>query len=118
MGMTQVDRCPVVRGLDVSMSHNAEGTVVTLSGEADVFTREVLVDALVAAVAELDGAVIVDLSSTEFIDAGSMRVLARASQELQDHGRAFVLRSPSRIATRVIDFFGLNSLCEGYPATA
>ena len=118
MGPTQIVRSPIVYGLDISLSRGLEGTVVTLQGEADEFTRPLLVDALAAAVGELDGAVIVDLSQTAFIDAGNMRVLARASREVQGRGRAFVLRSPSRIATRVIEFFGLTSLCESYAATA
>lgn len=118
MGFTQFARSLGVGEFDVSVRRDLEDTIVTVSGEADLFTRPVLVEALVAAVAEPDGPVVVDLSQTVFIDAGSMRVLTQAAREVQDRGRAFVFRSPSRVAARVIEFFGLTSLCEGYPTSA
>lgn len=118
MGFAQFARSIGVGGFEVSVCRDLQGTIVTVSGEADLFTRPVLMEALVAAVAEPDGPVVVDLSQAVFIDAGSMRVLTQAAREVQDRGRTFVLRSPSRIATRVIEFFGLTSLCEGYSTSA
>jgi anti-anti-sigma factor len=98
--------------LVASVAVDTEAAVVTLQGEADRCTLPVVVDALVRAVAEVDGPVIVDLAQTTFIDAGTVRALARASDLLDGRGRTLVLRSPSRMARRVLGMLGLSRLIE------
>lgn len=99
-------------GLDVSVSAEGEATVVTLRGEADLATLPVLVAVLARVTADGGGAVVVDLARLEFIDTGSVRVLARAWQSLGDRGRELTLRSPARSAIRLVAFFGLSRLVE------
>jgi anti-anti-sigma factor len=98
--------------LVVSVAVDAEAAVVTLRGEADRSTLPVVVDALARAVAETDGPVIVDLAQTTFIDAGTLRAMARAADFLDRRGRTLVLRSPSRIARRIVDVLDLSCLVE------
>ena len=112
MTLTQVVRFEQSVALAVTSSYGSGGTVVKLRGEADAFTKPTLVNALVAAIANHDGPVIVDLSQADFIDVGTVRVLARAAHDLRDHGRAMSFRSPSRSAANLIELFGLSSLCE------
>jgi len=85
-------------------------TVVVLRGEADFSTALVLSDILARGVSAGAGEVVVDLSGLEFIDSGAMRVLEAAGQRLQRVGRKLTLRSPSSVATRVLETFGLTAM--------
>ena len=98
--------------LVASVCADGMATVVTLRGEADIFTLPVVVNVLARAIADHDGPIIVDLVYTEFIDTGSVRALARAWQVLNDRGRTLTLRSPSRGAGRVLGLLGLSQLIE------
>lgn len=103
--------------LSMSVSSEGAATVIALRGEADLFTLPVLVDVLARVIADHDGPVIVDLAQTEFIDTGTVRALARAWQFLDARGRALTLRSPSRVAVRVLTFFELSHLVGPVGAT-
>jgi anti-anti-sigma factor len=101
--------------LVASVAVDTEAAVVTLQGEADRCTLPVVVDALVRAVAEVDGPVIVDLAQTTFIDAGTVRAIALASDLLDDRGRRLTVRSPSRLAMRLLEMLRITHLIEGDP---
>jgi anti-anti-sigma factor len=92
----------------------AEGPVIVvlLRGEADVSTKLVLCDVLSRVIASGAGDVVIDLAETSFIDAGAGRVLATAQQLLDPGNRRLTFRSPSRLALRVLDVFGLAGLVE------
>jgi anti-anti-sigma factor len=92
----------------------AEGTrtVVVVWGEADSSTTAVLSDALSRVIASQAGDVVIDLAEAEFIDTATVRVLAAALQLLDRQGRELTVRSPSRLAARVLDLFGLAYLVE------
>lgn len=98
--------------LVASVSTVGTATIVRLRGEADVFTLPVVVDALARAIADSEGPVIVDLADTGFIDTGAVRAIARAWQFLDDRQRTLTLRSPSRMAARVLGLLGLSHLLE------
>lgn len=98
--------------LVASVSVSGRATVVSLRGEADLFTLPVVVDALARVIRDSDGPVIVDLTHTEFIDTGTVRAIARAWQFLNDRGRTLAVRSPSRAAVRMLSLFGLSHVIE------
>ena len=104
--------------LVASVTTEGTNTVVTLRGEADLFTLPTVVDVLAQVIADHDGPVIVDLTHTEFIDSGSMRALARAWQFLGGRGRTLALRSPSATAVRVLTLLGLSHLIEPASVTS
>lgn len=104
--------------LVASVSTVGTATIVRLRGEADVFTLPVVVDALARAIADSEGPVIVDLADTGFIDTGTVRAIARAWQFLDGRQRTLTLRSPSRIAVRVLGVLGLSHLIEPDRMTA
>jgi anti-anti-sigma factor len=93
---------------------HAEGkrTVVVLRGEADVSTRPVLCDVLSRVIALGAGDVVIDLAEVEFIDTATVRALAVGQQSLDGQGRKLTFRSPSRLAARMLDLFGLADLIE------
>ena len=107
----------VVRGAVTSPVVHAEGThtVVTLRGEADVSTRPALADVLSRVIAHGAGDVVVDLAPVTFIDTATVRALATGQQLLDRTGRALTFRSPSRLAVRVLDLFGLTDQIETRP---
>ena len=96
---------------------HAEGThtVVTLCGEADVSTRPALADVLSRVIAHGAGDVVIDLAPVTFIDTATVRALAIGQQLLERTGRALTFRSPSRLAVRVLDLFGLTDQMETRP---
>lgn len=98
--------------LAASVSTDGMATVITLRGEADLFTRPVVVDVLTRVIEDHDGPVIVDLSPTGFIDTGTVRALGRAGQLLNDRDRTLTLRSPSTLAVRILVLLGLSHLIE------
>ena len=111
---------PTVPTAVLTASTSTEGTavIVTLRGEADLFTLPVVIDALARVIADHDGPVIIDLAPTDFIDTGTVRALARAWRLLNDRGRTLTLRSPSKVAVRVLGLLGLAHLIEPDRLTA
>src|SRR5579862_2907683 len=81
--------------------------VVVLRDGTDVATKPVLCDVLSRVVASAAGDVVIDLGAATFIDIATARVLATAQQLLDDQDRELTFRSPSRLAARVLQAFGL-----------
>lgn len=113
MTLTELSQ-PTIPAAALVAAVSADGiaTVITLRGEADAFTLPVVVDVLSRAIAASDGPVVVDLAETDFIDTRTVSALARAWQFLNDRGRMLTLRSPSRVAARVLGVLGLSHLVE------
>lgn len=103
--------------LVASLSTEDEATVVALRGEADLFTLPVISDVLARVIAHHDGPVVIDLAQIAFIDTGSVRTFARAAEFLGRRGRELTLRSPSRMAVRVLSLLELSHLIEPVKAT-
>lgn len=101
---------PAPLGLHVSVSPEGATTVVALQGEADVATVAALVDAFARISAHGEGDVVVDLSRIEFMDTATLRAVLAAKAALAGDGRQLTLRSPSRIAGRMLGVFGLDHL--------
>ena len=101
---------PFAAGLEVSVSAEGATTVVALRGEADVATLPALVGAFARLIADGGGDVVVDLAHVEFMDTATIRAVVRARAVLVGDGRQLTVRSPSRIAGRVLAVFGLTQL--------
>jgi anti-anti-sigma factor len=100
------------RGFIVSMSADGAATLVGLRGEADFATLPAFVNVLARVIAEDHGAVVIDLTETAFIDTAIVRTIGRAAELLRERDRQLTLRSPSRLAGRVLLVFGLSHLVE------
>ena len=107
---TQVGLSRAVTALVVDAG--ASQTIVTLRGEADVSLRPALADVLSRVIASGAGDVVIDLAAVTLIDAAMVRTFATCQQLLDRTGRAMTFRSPSRLAVRVLDAFGLTDLIE------
>lgn len=117
--MSVTDIAPLTRsapGLLLCVSREGSATVVVIRGEADSATVPTLMDVLVGVIADRTDDVVVDLSQTEFIDSAAVRALARAGQFLAERDRRLTIRSPSRLAIRVLTIHELFHLVEARPA--
>lgn len=92
------------------VSREGERTIVSLRGDHDHATVEVLVETIAAAIALDDADLVVDLADVEFIDSSTLVVLVRTSEYLRQRARALVVRAPSAFARRVLDAGGLAGL--------
>jgi anti-anti-sigma factor len=97
---------------------HAEGTrtVVALHGDVDITKRPSLSTVLCRVIASNRGDVIIDLGDATFIDTAIVRTLATAQQLLDRQGRLLTFRSPSRLAARLLQLFGLTDLIESTEA--
>lgn len=97
----------------IPVLHAGSGcTVIALRGEADISTRRTLSDVLFEVIASRNGDVVIDLAETTFIDTAIVRTLANGQQLLDRQGNKLTFRSPSRLAARVLQVFGLADLIE------
>lgn len=82
--------------------------VVVLHDEPDLSARSDLSEVLARLIACGTGDVVVDLAHADFIDTPSFFTLAAAARLLDSKGRQLIFRSPSKLATRVLNLFGLS----------
>lgn len=83
---------------------------LTVCGEVDISTVADLWEGLVQAMSTGPSRLVIDLGSTAFIDCSAMNAIAQAYGDAPP-GCQFVLRSPSRLARRVIELTGMDRLC-------
>lgn len=99
-------------GLELSVTVEGSTIVIAVRGEVDASSIPTLMDVLIGVIADRDGDVAVDLCHTEFIDSAAARALGRAGQFLVDRGRRLTVRSPSRLAIRILTIHDLFHLVE------
>jgi anti-anti-sigma regulatory factor len=80
-----------------------------------VHQARALADVLSRVIAHGAGDVLIDLAPVTFIDTATVRSLATGQRLLDRTGRALTFRSPSRLAVRVLDLFGLTDRIETRP---
>ena len=79
-------------------------TVVRLAGELDQAGSETLL----AAVSELSGRVVIDLSDVSFLDSAGMSAFAITRKRLVEEGGSLTLRSPHPHVRRVLEIAGMD----------
>jgi anti-anti-sigma regulatory factor len=87
--------------------------VFVLRDAPDLLAGGDLLDLLVREIAGGSGDVLVDLADVDFLDTDSFFALAATARFLDRKGRRLTFRSPSRLAIRVLDLFGLSDRVEG-----
>jgi anti-sigma B factor antagonist len=94
-------------GIDVDTA--GEATVVVVTGELDLATAP----KLRAALADLSGAVRLDLGAVTFLDSSAISVLVEAHQRLAESGNGgLVLHSLAGQTRRVLEIAGLEDFFE------
>ncbi len=97
---------PLEQDFEVEVRAEARGTVVTVSGELDVATSQVLEREL-AKLPEV-ALLVVDLRGVTFIDSTGLGVLVRAHQLAQEQGRRFGLVRGNGQVNRLLSLTGLD----------
>lgn len=98
--------------LRASVERSGSTAVVTLVGELDLATADTLRSRLLTVV-RADPApsrVVLDVGGLHFVDAAGIAVLLTAQRAVVAGGGDLVLRSPSRLVTRVVNVLQLGHL--------
>jgi anti-anti-sigma factor len=90
------------------------GVVVTVTGEIDVSTTDVLADALSQA-AEDSLVVVADLATVTFLDSTGLSTLIRAHHDLAARGGRFALTGGQPLVMRVLELTGVSTVIPLYP---
>ncbi|MDP9072488.1 MAG: STAS domain-containing protein [Actinomycetota bacterium] len=97
-------------GVAVTVEDGA--TVVAVSGEVDLYTGPLLWERLSAVIETGSPRVVLDLKDMRFIDSTGVSVVVLAMRALQQRGGQLVLRSPCRMASKLLELTGLSNLLE------
>ena len=84
-------------------------TTLHVRGEVDLTNREAF-EATIERGTGPGHDLAIDLSKLTFIDAGGLRILARAATRMERHGRLLRLEQPSRHLRRLLILVGLAHL--------
>jgi anti-sigma B factor antagonist len=79
---------------DVGLEHQPEATIITVSGEVDLFAAPTLVAALEHARLRAEP-IVVDLSACTFFDSAGLTALLRAHLASEAEGRPLAIARPS-----------------------
>ncbi len=94
----------------VVTTSGSDPVVVTVVGAFDFASSDKLRSAVMAAAAQPNVSVVVDLSRTEFLDSVSIGILLQAWQQLHADGRELVLRSPHPRVRRVLEIAAIGDV--------
>jgi anti-sigma B factor antagonist len=98
---------PVPTELLIHRNDDAEGVVLTLSGELDVATAPDLEQVLEEILAQSPRRLLLDLDELTFVDSAGVSVLIRAKKAAEANGCRVVLRRPTAQLHRVFAVVGL-----------
>ncbi|MDP9075613.1 MAG: STAS domain-containing protein [Actinomycetota bacterium] len=93
---------------ELLVSRSAEGAVVGVRGELDLYTAPQLQDQLAKLVEQGVRQVVADLAGMEFVDSTGLSVLVDGMRRLREDGGDLTLRSPTPNATKVLEITGLS----------
>ena len=96
----------------------AAPAVVVLTGEVDATNSEELYNILESVVLQRPRLLIVDLSGLSFMDSTGLRMLLRASRELDQQAGVLSLASPQASVARVLQLTRADQLIPVYDTVA
>lgn len=94
--------------LTVATHTRADAVVLTLEGELDLATADVLT-ATVTALPSDSTPVVLDMAGVEFVDSSGLRALLAAQGAVTADGRAFALARPHATVARLLDLVDLRT---------
>ena len=97
--------------LNVSSRSHDDHTIVTISGEIDLYTAPRLHGELVALIADGKPArVVVDMSGVEFCDSTGMNVLLSCLRQARERGGELELAAPRPAIKKILQVTGLDAV--------
>ena len=109
---------PFTPGERFPLEWSGQVAVVTVTGEIDITNAEGLRDALLSALNAGAAGLIVDLTSTTFLDSAGIAALVRASRRATATDAALRLAVTAPPVLRVLRLVGLDRLIEVHPSLA
>jgi anti-sigma B factor antagonist len=101
---------------DVQTDKVGDGTyVISLSGEVDLYTAPEFKQQLLDVIAEGAKEVVVDFTSTTFIDSTTLGVLVGGIKRLRSQDGQLSLVSSDRNITKIFEITGLDRVFTIYP---
>jgi anti-sigma B factor antagonist len=94
--------------LKVATRTQGDHTVVSVTGEIDLYTAPKLQSELTGALTRNPARLIVDMSGVEFCDSTGINVLLAAHRQARDRGGELQLAGPGRATRKVLQVTGLE----------
>ncbi len=94
--------------LRIDVRHDADRVVLSLAGELDLATAELLEQAIDAA-ENGERLVVLDLQALEFIDSTGLRGVLAALERCQERGQEFAITPGSPQVQRLLSVTGLSA---------
>ena len=97
--------------LNVSSRFHDDHTIVTISGEIDLYTAPRLHSELGAVLADgMPTRVVIDMSGVEFCDSTGMNVLLSCLRRVRERGGELEIASPKPAVRKILQVTGLDSV--------
>jgi anti-sigma B factor antagonist len=97
--------------LNVSSRFHDDHTIVTISGEIDLYTAPRLHSELAALLAEgMPARVVIDMSGVEFCDSTGMNVLLSCLRRARERGGELEIADPKPAVRKILQVTGLDSV--------
>src|SRR6516165_8426607 len=97
--------------LNVSSRFHDDHTIVTISGEIDLYTAPRLHSELAAVLADgMPTRVVIDMSGVEFCDSTGMNVLLSCLRRVRERGGELEIASPKPAVRKILQVTGLDSV--------
>ena len=96
--------------LKVTTTSQGDHTVVSATGEIDLYTAPRLQAALMAALSGNPARLIVDMSGVEFCDSTGINVLLAAHRQAAERGGELQLAGPGSATRKVLQVTGLETV--------
>jgi anti-sigma B factor antagonist len=101
-----------VRQVELKVTSRSHGdrTVLSVTGEIDLYTAPTLQSELMTALSPGQVWVIVDMSGVDFCDSTGINVLLAAHRHARERGGGLQLASPGTATRKVLQVTGLESV--------
>ena len=96
----------------VAVTEEDGAAVVAVRGEVDLYTGPLLWERLLAVIENGPSRVVLDLKEMPFMDSTGLTVMVMAMRRLQGSGGQLILRSPCRMASKLLELTGFSALLQ------
>lgn len=96
--------------LKVTTRSQVDHTVISVTGEIDLYTAPRLQSELTAALSSSPVRLIIDMSGVDFCDSTGINVLLAAHRHARERGGELLLAGPGSATRRVLQVTGLESV--------
>jgi len=96
--------------LELNIKHEHQGSVLSVSGDVDMYSSPKLREGVIEAVSNAAGKLVAHVSEVTYIDSSGVAVLIDALKRCTAKKMPFILAEPSKAVLDVIDLALLNDV--------